>query len=262
MTRPGRDLPVDVVVTGDPRRRPVVLSPGLGMSAASWARVIDDLARDHAVITYDRPGLGRQGHVRPPAPPTLADEVHRLDVVVAAAQGTCAGPMLLVGHSMAGFWVEAWARLHPDLVRGLIFVDGSVEEDPAPLGPIATSTRSWLGRLAAAGPGALRRAGAALLEDAAYHRMAAELEAVRVRCPLPAARIVVLAATLTGRVPWERRWLRRRRAWAGRLGEEHPLGPGHVAFEIVRPSRHRVMRDAPSRICAAVRALDDPGPRW
>lgn len=254
--------PLDVVITGSPAAPPVVLSPGLGMSAASWHRVVRDLAADHAVITYDRPGLGRQGHLRPLGPPSLRDELSRLDRAIdgwRAVAADPARPVVLVGHSMASFWVEAFARLHPRVVRGLVLVDGSIEEAPGPPAPGATTLRTWLGSVIAAVPGLLRTAGVALLEDAAYLGMAADLHSIRAGHPLPPVPIVLLAATRTGSTRWERRWLTRQEEWARRLDIEQP-GQSDVRFEVVKRSGHRVMRDAPERISAAVRSIE-PAPR-
>ena len=140
-----------------------------------------------------------------------------------------------------------------------MLVDGSIEEAPRPPTPGATTRLTWLGGTIAAVPGLLRTAGAALLEDAAYLGMAADLHAVRAWNPLPHVPIVVLAATRTGATHWERRWLRRQEEWAARfdaeLDAEQP-GESDVRFEVVRRSGHRVMRDAPESITAAVRSLD------
>lgn len=246
--------PLEVVITGSPAGPPVLLCPGLGMAAASWHRVAADLARDHAVITYDRPGLGRQGHLRPAGPPNLRIELTRLAHAIDAWRAVAADPaqpVVLVGHSMASFWVEAFARLHPDVVRGIVLVDGSIEEAPRPPTPGATTLLTWLGGTIAAVPGLLRTAGAALLEDAAYLGMAADLHAVRAWNPLPHVPIVVLAATRTGATHWERRWLRCQEEGAARfdaeLDAEQP-GESDVRFEVVRRSGHRVMRDAPESI--------------
>lgn len=255
-------LPLAIAIAGSPSAPAVMLCPGLGMAASSWRRVERDLAADHAVVTYDRPGLGRQRHRRPLHPPTLDGEMARLglalravDAVAGHAPAEHVVPAVLVAHSMAAFWVEAWARIHPETVRGLVFVDASIEETPAPRSGVWTSLRAGVGALAAVMPGPMRTGGAALLEDAAYHGMAADLEVIRGNHPLPCVPIVLLAATVTGATRWERRRLGRQKAWAQRL-ETEQLGRGsQVRYEVVRRSGHRVMRDAPERICGAVRSV-------
>lgn len=98
----------------------VLLMAGCGLAMEFWRDVVRRLAGRH-LLAYDRPGLGGTrwpGHL-----PVLADEV-----ATAAALITARGrPAVLVAHSMAAFHAEALARLHPDLVSGVVFLDGSTE---------------------------------------------------------------------------------------------------------------------------------------
>jgi lipase len=57
-----------------------------------------------------------------------AEDVARL--ITASAQG----PVVLVGHSMGGFVAAALVRRFPDLVSGLVLVDGGVPFPPPPQG--------------------------------------------------------------------------------------------------------------------------------
>lgn len=100
--------------------RPVVVFlNGCAMSRHTWHRVVP-LLPDRQMVLFDRPGM--DGTPWPGAMPTLADEVSTLVDVIGQR-----GPAVLVAHSMAAFHAEALARIRPDLVRGLILVDPSVE---------------------------------------------------------------------------------------------------------------------------------------
>lgn len=117
-----------------PGERPgVILLGGCGVPAVTWEPVRARLAGIW-VAALDRPGLA--GTAWPGRLPRLSEEVSTLADL--AARG--GGPVVVVGHSMAGPHAEALARQHPDLVAGVVLVDASVEWRPRR----ATSGRGWL----------------------------------------------------------------------------------------------------------------------
>ena len=97
----------------------VVLSSALGGAWFDWDAVVA-LLPDARVLVFDRPGTGLSDPASAPA--TLAREVAVLDAVLAGTPSA-----VLVGHSMAALHVEAWARLRPGRVRGLVLVDPDPE---------------------------------------------------------------------------------------------------------------------------------------
>jgi pimeloyl-ACP methyl ester carboxylesterase len=105
---------------------PVLLSAGLGGAWFDWIPVMELLRRRHRVIAFDRPGLGGS----PPSPGhrTLRREA---DLLAALARWA-GGPVIVVAHSLAGLHAEAFARLCPERVRGLVLVDPSVEPRRSP----------------------------------------------------------------------------------------------------------------------------------
>ena len=216
-----------VVEPGPADAVPVVLSAGLGGAWYDWDRVVPLLAGLAPVIRFDRPGLGWS---EPSAvPPTLAGEAERIRALlttpgVLAPGAPPAGPAVVVGFSLAGFHVEAFARLYPELAAGLVLVDSSAEPqapaaDPPELAERRVAQWRILGDLAArsglsrvATPTAralavrLSRAGgsdladrsevaataasgrlltALLLENATYHSLAAQLLELRIERPFP-----------------------------------------------------------------------------
>jgi pimeloyl-ACP methyl ester carboxylesterase len=216
-----------VVEPGPADVPPVVLSSGLGGAWYDWDRVVPLLAGLAPVLRFDRPGLGWS---EPSAvPPALVGEAERIKELlttpgVLAADAPAAGRAVLVGHSLAGFHVEALARLHPELVAGIVLVDGSAEPDaPAPEPEEAAQRRlaQWrtLGELAgrsglaglamprlralairlsrasgsdladpadvAATSASGRLLTAALLENATYNAVAAQLLELRCERPFP-----------------------------------------------------------------------------
>ncbi|MCS0638926.1 alpha/beta hydrolase [Streptomyces sp. LP05-1] len=255
-----------------------VLSAGLAMSWFDWDPVVPLLAPHRTVVRFDRPGHGLSGPAL--APPTAEGEGHRIAGVLDALGTT--GPVTVVGHSIAAFHAEAFARLHPGRVAGVVLCDGSVEEDarppvlpaalrtavahglgaalaatgaPAALGPATRRALVRLGRPGRApdpAPGALVRrcyrtsrvARGAVLENAHYLDVAAGLRALRERHPLPPGLPVTVLAAPEGAGP---RWTARQQALADLLTARFVSVPG---------SGHLMMLDRPDALADAVLALD------
>jgi pimeloyl-ACP methyl ester carboxylesterase len=254
-----------------------VLSPGLGMCWFDWDPVVALLAPHRTVVRFDRPGLGLSGHTR--AWPTLAGEARRIAAVLDVLG--LDGPATVVGHSLAGFHAEAFARLFPARAAGLVLVDSSVEEEPRPRRARAVrnaATRacgtlvSAAGLPRVAGP-SLRRAAvregrvgggepasydlvrraystsrwlrAALAENAAYADQAVALAALRRSRPLPPGLpVTVLAADDPRRSPHRRQhWLARQRVLAAVLDG---------TFRTSSPAGHLLMLDRPEDVADAV----------
>ncbi|MGW7318232.1 alpha/beta fold hydrolase [Streptomyces sp. NPDC054865] len=269
-------VPLHVVVEG---RGPVcVLAAGLAMAWFDWdpvARLLAD--RGRTVVRFDRPGHGLSGPAAEPA--TAAGEAHRIAALLDTLGPVSApGPVTVVGHSIAGFHAEAFARLYPERTAAVVLLDSSVEEHPRALLPAAlrTGAARALGRAvtaaglpAALGPAARRlvvrasRTGGgdpapqdlvrrcyrtgrvwrgALLENSRYPDTAAEVAALRGTHPLEApATVMVGHSGGTGRTA--RRWLARQEALAELLD---------ARFEVAEPSGHLVMLDRPHQVARAV----------
>ncbi len=280
---PGRFLRVDGValhVLTEGSGPVCVLSGGLGMAWFDWDAVAALLAPYRTVVRFDRPGLGLSAPA--PAAPTVAAEADRLAHLLDALGHF--GPATVVGHSLAGFHAEAFARLHPARCAGLVLVDGSIEDDPRPRLPRAVRT-AWAGGLAGAlsaaglaralGPATRRligraatvgshpphpweRAGyrtsrvvrACALENATYPYQAAELAALRRDRALPDLPVTVLAAYDGSETAGQLRWLERQRGLAAELGGR---------FAVAAPAGHLVMADVPESVAQAVLDLSGTG---
>lgn len=259
------------------RSAPVVLCGGLGSSWHDWVDVLTLLGEaGRTAFALDRPGFGdsepRRGEV-----PTVAGEARRI-VAVLDALGL-QEPAVLVGHSMAGFYVEGAARLDPERVGGLILLDSSVEKSPGALIPrrlrmpaarILARASSAVG-LQTLGADAVRHLvvravppdgypperidelrrlyrepdylEAATVEYFAYADLAVELNRLRRRTPTPDVPVVVAAAHTAHPTPWGARWIRKQQRLASYLGGR---------FTVIAPSHHHVMIDQPVVVAQAI----------
>ena len=96
---------------------PLVLVHGSATDATTWDGVVDDLAREHRVIAYDRRGYGRSRHR-----PVRDHRVHARDLT-AVLRELAREPATVVGWSSGGNVALAVAAAHPELVSSLVVVE-------------------------------------------------------------------------------------------------------------------------------------------
>jgi pimeloyl-ACP methyl ester carboxylesterase len=109
----------------DPSRPTVVFEAGAFGFSGDWANVQKVLTAQGArSCAYDRAGMGLSD---PSKEPRDGINVARdLEKLLAVAHVN--GPLVLVGHSMAGSRLELYANRNPGRVKGLVFVDTTPSE--------------------------------------------------------------------------------------------------------------------------------------
>ena len=277
-----------VVDEGPPAVPTVVFTSGLGGAWYDWDAVVPLLAGRATLLRFDRPGLGWS---QPSAvPPTLAGEAGRIRELLQVLELPV--PAVLVGHSLAGFHVEAFARLYPELTAGVVLVDASTEPEAVPppgheqrvrrwrrIGAVGRVTgigaligpsvwRAILGATTVRGPvvtaepeqttatfAAGRPGVAAMVENTLYFDVAAELLEVRAEKDFPPVPLRVLAAF--GRSRIERavmpRGLAARVADAWRLRQRDLAALSPYGELVELPnSAHYIPFDRPDAIADAV----------
>lgn len=116
-------VPAHVVVRGEGGPA-VVVDSGLGGGVLEWGPVADALSQTTTVVLRDRPGLGWSPYAeRDRSAVAAADELHELLGLVEVPP-----PYVLVGHSLGGLHVRAFAAAHPEEVAGIVLVDPSHED--------------------------------------------------------------------------------------------------------------------------------------
>jgi aminoacrylate hydrolase len=99
---------------------PLILSAGLGGSAAYWAPNLDALADDHRVILYDHRGTGRSDRALQPdlTVREMAVDLHKLMAGLGIARAT------IVGHAAGGAIGLELALNRPEAVDRLVVING------------------------------------------------------------------------------------------------------------------------------------------
>ncbi|MCS5676525.1 MAG: alpha/beta hydrolase [Actinomycetota bacterium] len=100
-----------------PTGHPVVATTGWANDRRVWSPMVDDLASNHAVTTWDLRG---HGDSEAPAPEEYT-RTHALGDL-AAVLDHAGRPAVLMGHSLGGFLSLAHAVDYPDEVAGLVLV--------------------------------------------------------------------------------------------------------------------------------------------
>jgi pimeloyl-ACP methyl ester carboxylesterase len=106
---------------------PVVFVSGLGDPGSIWSKVLRTMTVPVKTVTYDRAGIGasppRSGAAVARPYSDFADEIVGLMASVVPFE-----PAVMVGHSFGCLIIRALASAHPELIAGIVLVDGSVPE--------------------------------------------------------------------------------------------------------------------------------------
>lgn len=100
----------------------VVFDSGLSDWSSTWVLIQPAVARHTRACSYDRPGMGYSDPSPLPRTPQAAvEDLHSL------LERGVGGPVVLVGHSLGGFYAKLYARTYPQQVAGLVLVDPAEE---------------------------------------------------------------------------------------------------------------------------------------
>lgn len=92
----------------------LVIEMGLGAVAGEWWHIAEHLSKQFTVLLYER---GRNTST-PRSPKNIAAELHAL-----LQSLPCKSKMILLAHSQGGLYAQQFARLYPEMVRGIVFLD-------------------------------------------------------------------------------------------------------------------------------------------
>jgi pimeloyl-ACP methyl ester carboxylesterase len=106
----------------------VVIEAGAGAFGLDYLNLFELCAKRTTCVLYDRAGSGWSDPVQ--GPRSVREIV--ADLHNALSQALIEGPYLLVGHSLGGLLVRAFAQHIPDEVVGLVLIDPLAEGIPLP----------------------------------------------------------------------------------------------------------------------------------
>ena len=120
----------------------IVLESGLGNDALTWGGVQPVLSKTTRICSYDRAGFGWSDAL--PAPRDadhIAAELHEL-----LLQAKVTGPIVLMGHSIAGIYMRDYATRYPADIVGIVFEDVSTplqDENPVVKAAASKAPPTW-----------------------------------------------------------------------------------------------------------------------
>jgi pimeloyl-ACP methyl ester carboxylesterase len=118
----GRKLHLNCTGSGSPA---VIVENGGGGFSMEWALVQPEVAKRTRICTYDRAGYAWSD--RGPIDDGIEQIVSDLHLLLRTAR--VSPPYVLVGHSLGALYARAYQRRFPEQVAGLVFVDGTPDED-------------------------------------------------------------------------------------------------------------------------------------
>ncbi|MBV8576747.1 MAG: alpha/beta hydrolase [Acetobacteraceae bacterium] len=203
----------------------IVFEAGRGTDMRSWDDVARPLAAFARIVLYDRPGIGRSGP-RHGTDVVLASTV--ADELAACLHASdMPPPYRLVGHSLGGLYMQAFARQYPGETAAVVLVDSA-----SPLEPPGV-----FGSTVPLEPGSI-----AAREEAGFAPSAA---AMLVGPPFPPVPLIVLVATDHDVTP------DREALWLPVQEQTAALSP-KGRFQIVQGAGHFIQKDRPQVVIEAV----------
>lgn len=105
-----------------PRDGPVLmLLHGSNSSLQSWEPWVEDLKRDHRVISFDFPGHGLTG----PAKSGVYTATSYLQIIEDVRKAAGVERAVVVGNSMGGYMAWRYALAHPERLSGLVLISAA-----------------------------------------------------------------------------------------------------------------------------------------
>lgn len=139
----GRRMHIDCTGSGSPT---IILDAQLGNDSTVWGEIQPVLSGTTRVCSYDRGGFGwSDPQPLPRDADHIADELHQM-----LLQSQITGPVILMGHSIAGLYIRDYVIRYPNNVTGMVFVDVSTplqNHNPA-FNSGSKGLPSWLFRVA------------------------------------------------------------------------------------------------------------------
>ena len=103
----------------------LIFVSGAGEDNATWGDVQPELSKHFFTLSYDRIGLGKSDSLLNYHKDASSMATELSDIIEALK---ISGPLIVVGHSIGCQVTRIFAAQHPELVRGILFIDPGFSE--------------------------------------------------------------------------------------------------------------------------------------
>lgn len=97
----------------------VIMENGLCGTAERWNKLDDSISVNHTVVTYSRAFIGKSGKGNP----DRRGEIVARELKTALDNASISGPFILIGYSLGGYYVKAFARTYSRDIKGILLID-------------------------------------------------------------------------------------------------------------------------------------------
>lgn len=228
-----RDVAFSSIGTGSPI---VVFEAGMGQTMNTWSKVFCEVSKFTRVFAYNRPGYGRSSlHNTPKTGRNIVDKLR--GTLKATGNNP---PYILVGHSLGGLFINLYARMYPDEVAGVLFIDAS---HPDLFQHLRKENRFWYFLIKA-----YSSRGKTKYEKNISRNIHKEFNQ---GLPFPDIPVIVMTAEKTfsifGSKKMRKQWLKYQTDLSSLSTES--------SHRIIRGSGHMIQNDKPEEVIRAIREL-------
>jgi pimeloyl-ACP methyl ester carboxylesterase len=97
----------------------ILIEMGLGACLGEWMHLAEALSVNHGVLLYERAGINHSGVCdRDRTPLHIAQDLYELLEAIPHAD-----KVILIAHSQGGLYAQQFARLYPELMKGILLLD-------------------------------------------------------------------------------------------------------------------------------------------
>lgn len=97
----------------------IIVESSLNSCIGEWWHLAERLSENYTILLYERAGYGLSSKSSlERTPKNIANELHKLISLIEHEE-----KMVFIGHSQGGLYIQQYARLYPETVRGVILVD-------------------------------------------------------------------------------------------------------------------------------------------
>ena len=111
-------------ISGNGKPNIVLINGGMG-PIDGWMKILPEISESSSVFSYNRFGVSGSDKPKEPQDGKTIVKTLREALTIVGFES----PYLLVGHSLGGMYANLYARLYPEEVAGIVFLESSHPKD-------------------------------------------------------------------------------------------------------------------------------------